>query len=52
MFPYEFCEIFKNAFVTEHLQAAASELKRQVTLTWWFKPLHRFFSRLHVLGKQ
>ena len=30
MFSWEFCEIFKNIFFTEHLPATASELTRIV----------------------
>ena len=33
MFSYEFCEIFKNTFFTEHLQTAAS-------VAHWVKVLH------------
>ena len=33
MFPCEFYEIFKSTFFTEHLWAAASELKKKKTVT-------------------
>ena len=41
MFPYEFCDIFKNTFFTEHF--------------WWQKcfaiKFWKFLAKLHLLGK-
>ena len=34
MFPGEFCEIFKIAFITEHLRVTASDIRMQVVVIY------------------
>ena len=35
MFSYEFCEIFKNSFFTEHLQTIAFVNSKNILIAFW-----------------